>query len=124
MQKTCLSTFQLLGGLGLILGSLGLGVVVLRNVGDRRRELALLQPMGFHGSLWRMVLCEHGALLLAGLVLETGTALIATLPAPLSPYAGIPWVSLAWTLAAVVVNGWLRTWIALAKPLLEALRHE
>ena len=129
VQNTYLSTFQLLGGLGLILGSVGLGVVVLRNVGERRGELALLQAVGFRmGSLRQMVLCEHGALLLAGLVLGTGTALVATLPALLSPGAGIPWVSLAWTLAAVVVNGWLWTWIAarnaLAEPLLEALRHE
>jgi putative ABC transport system permease protein len=37
-----LSTFQLLGGLGLLLGVLGLAVVVLRGVWERLGELALL----------------------------------------------------------------------------------
>ena len=36
VQNTYLNTFQVLGGLGLLLGSAGLGVVVLRNVLERR----------------------------------------------------------------------------------------
>ena len=42
VQNTYLDTFQVLGALGLLLGSVGLGVVVLRNVLERRGELALL----------------------------------------------------------------------------------
>ena len=38
VQNTYLNTFQVLGGLGLLLGSAGLGVVVLRNVLERRNE--------------------------------------------------------------------------------------
>ena len=40
VQNTYLQIFQLLGGLGLLLGSVGLGVVVLRNALERRAELA------------------------------------------------------------------------------------
>ena len=40
VQNTYLDTFQMLGALGLLLGSAGLGVVVLRNVLERRGELA------------------------------------------------------------------------------------
>src|SRR6185436_630403 len=39
VQNTYLNTFQVLGGLGLLGGSVGLGVVVLRNVLERRSEL-------------------------------------------------------------------------------------
>src|SRR5262249_51542663 len=42
VQNTYLSTFQALGGLGLLLGTLGLGTVLLRNVLERRSEIALL----------------------------------------------------------------------------------
>src|SRR6185295_6218153 len=42
VQNTYLGTFQVLGGFGLLLGSVGLGVVVMRNVFERRGELALL----------------------------------------------------------------------------------
>ena len=41
VQNTYLSTFQTLGGLGLLLGTLGLATVMVRNVLERRSELAL-----------------------------------------------------------------------------------
>src|SRR5262249_1286083 len=47
VQNTYLGTFQILGGLGLLLGSAGLGIVVLRNVLERRGELGLLLAVGF-----------------------------------------------------------------------------
>ena len=50
VENTYLSIFQLLGSLGLILGSVGLGIVVLRNVLDRRGELAMLRAVGFDRS--------------------------------------------------------------------------
>src|SRR5207249_5417857 len=68
VQNTYLGTFQVLGGLGLLLGSTGLGVVVLRNVLERRGELGLLTAVGFRRkSLRQLVLAEHGALLGLGL---------------------------------------------------------
>src|SRR2546425_885221 len=68
VQNTYLNTFQVLGGLGLLLGSMGLGVVVLRNVLERRSELGLLQAVGFtRRSIRWLVLSEHGGLLALGL---------------------------------------------------------
>ncbi|MBI1842330.1 MAG: FtsX-like permease family protein, partial [Verrucomicrobia bacterium] len=46
IQNTYLNTFQMLGGLGLVLGSLGLGVVLLRNALERRGELATQLALG------------------------------------------------------------------------------
>src|SRR4029434_7572296 len=67
VQNTYLNTFQILGGLGLLLGSGGLGVVVLRNVFERRGELALMQAVGFpQPKLRRLVLTEHIWLLSVG----------------------------------------------------------
>ena len=43
VQNTYLSTFQSLGGLGLLLGTLGIAVVQMRSVLERRGELALLR---------------------------------------------------------------------------------
>ncbi|MFM1557312.1 MAG: FtsX-like permease family protein, partial [Limisphaerales bacterium] len=68
VQNTYLDIFQALGGLALLLGSVGLGVVVLRNVLERRGELALLAAVGFRKSaLHWLVLAEHGGLLVLGL---------------------------------------------------------
>ncbi|SPE61413.1 conserved membrane hypothetical protein [Verrucomicrobia bacterium] len=59
VENTYLAIFQALGGLGLLLGSVGLGLVVLRNVQERRGELALLQAVGFRKpALRRLVVSE------------------------------------------------------------------
>jgi len=50
VENTYLSTFQMLGGLGLALGTLGMAAVLLRNVFERRRELALLRAVGYNSS--------------------------------------------------------------------------
>ena len=129
VQNTYLGTFQILGGLGLLLGSAGLGVVVLRNVLERRGELGLLTAVGFRRRLLqRLVLIEHGALLGLGLGLGAVAAALAVLPAILAPGTQLPWGSLALTLAAILLNGLLWTWLAttysLRGNLLAALRNE
>ncbi|HET8646036.1 MAG TPA: FtsX-like permease family protein, partial [Vicinamibacteria bacterium] len=50
VENTYISTFQTLGALGLLLGTVGLAAVLLRNAFERRRELALLQAVGFGGG--------------------------------------------------------------------------
>ncbi len=118
VQNTYLDTFQMLGGLGLLLGSVGLGVVVLRNVFERRGELAVMQAVGFErAALQRFVLVEHAALLVLGLGVGTLAAGVAVLPALMSPGAQVPWASLAVTLLAVLLNGGLWTWLATRRAL-------
>ena len=68
VQNTYLSTFQSLGALGLLLGTVGLAVVQLRNVAQRRGELALMQASGIRRQkLVQLVLIENLLLLAAGL---------------------------------------------------------
>jgi ABC-type antimicrobial peptide transport system permease subunit len=129
VQNTYLNTFQVLGGLGLLLGSAGLGVVVLRNVLERRAELAVLQAVGFRRrALQWLVLSEHAGLLWLGLGVGITAALAAVLPALLAPGAEVHYVALGATLAAVLVTGlawtWFATRMALRGELLKALRNE
>jgi hypothetical protein len=63
------------------------------------------------------VLTEHAALLLLGLLVGTVSAVVAVLPAVLTPGAGIPWLSLSLTLLAVLLNGALWTWLATRRAL-------
>ncbi len=81
VENTYLSTFQALGGLGLVLGSLGLAVVLLRAVWERRAELALLRALGYRRRMlaW-LVLAENSFLLLVGLVMGAVSALLSILP--------------------------------------------
>jgi ABC-type lipoprotein release transport system permease subunit len=129
VQNTYLDTFQVLGGLGLLLGSAGLGVVVLRNVLERRGELAVLLAAGFRPRALRwLVLSEHAALECLGLLVGVAAALAAVLPALLSLAAPVSCLSLAATLGLVFVSGLLWTWaaarLALRGELLPALRNE
>lgn len=128
VENTYLSIFQLLGGLGLVLGSVALGLVVLRNMLERRRELAMLRAVGFsRGGLQWLVFVEHAALLAMGLVCGLVSAALAVLPA-LRGAAAIPYASLGWTLLAVLANGALWTYVATAWSirggLMAALRNE
>ena len=129
VENTYLATFQTLGGLGLILGTFGLGAVLLRNVLERRRELALLRAVGYdarHLSL--MVLAENAFLLFAGLAAGTSCAIIAIAPAWMERGGGVPLLSLGGLLLVVVATGLTAslaaTVAAVRSPLLGALRAE
>ncbi|MCA8988382.1 MAG: ABC transporter permease [Planctomycetaceae bacterium] len=127
VQNTYLSTFQALGGLGLLLGTLGLGTVMLRNVLERSRELALMRAVGFTRSMlaW-MVLAENASLLLIGLFIGTITALWSMLPQILSAAGDVPWTSGILLLLAVFITGMLAAsaavWQAVRTPILTTLR--
>jgi ABC-type antimicrobial peptide transport system permease subunit len=129
VENTYLSTFQALGGLGLLLGTVGLAAVLLRNVLERRRELALLRATGFqphHLSL--MIVAENALLLSCGLLTGIVCALLAVAPALWARGGQLSIVSLLLLLAAVFVTGLAASLVAVTAvkraPLLTALRAE
>ncbi|MXZ72056.1 MAG: ABC transporter permease, partial [Acidobacteria bacterium] len=129
VENTYLATFQTLGGLGLILGTFGLGAILLRNVLERRRELALMRAVGYntrHLSL--MVLAENAFLLFPGLLAGTACAIIAIAPAWLERGGAVPVMSLAVLLIVVIAAGLTSsvaaTVAAARSPLLGSLRTE
>jgi ABC-type antimicrobial peptide transport system permease subunit len=129
VENTYLSTFQALGGLGLLLGSLGLAVVLLRGVWERRAELALLRALGYRrGALGRLVLAENGFLLLVGLAAGAVSALLAVAPHLIGGAGGVPWANLAALLGLVLLVGLMAGALAVAAtlraPLIPALRRE
>jgi hypothetical protein len=129
VENTYLSTFRSLGALGLVLGTVGLAAILLRNVLERRRELALLRAVGYRPShLAAMVLAENLLLLLLGLATGTVCALLAIAPAVSLRGGQFPVASLGLLLAAVLATGigasLAATRAALRSPLLAALRSE
>jgi ABC-type lipoprotein release transport system permease subunit len=130
VENTYLSTFQTLGGLGLLLGTVGLAAVLLRNVLERRRELALLGAVGYSRSrLLVIVTAESTLLLVFGLAVGASAALIAIAPAALERGVLVPAGAGAWLLlfavfATGVVSSIAATRAALQARLLDALRAE
>jgi ABC-type antimicrobial peptide transport system permease subunit len=128
VENTYLSTFQALGGLGLVLGMVGLGAVIARNVLERRRELALLGAVGFTGrDLRTVVAAEQLSLLAAGVVIGLAAALIAVAPVKIARGGGFPALSFVW-IAAVVIAGVVSTFWATRQvrrlPIIASLRSE
>ncbi|MFV1967877.1 MAG: FtsX-like permease family protein [Pirellulaceae bacterium] len=132
VQNTYLSTFQSLGALGLLLGTFGLATVQLRNVLERRSELALLRAAGFRRRrLASLVLAENTFLLLAGLLTGVVAALVAVLPHKLvggAAFSASLLMDLATMLGIVLVVGLAASLMTiratLRAPILEALRGE
>ena len=129
VENGYIAIFQTLGGLGLLLGTAGFGIVTLRNLLERKNELAVVLALGFPpAAVHRLIAGEH--LLLLGLGLAVGglAAIVAILP----PWLATPAATdLAWTLALwVALAGFGALWsllagrAALQGPLLEALRNE
>jgi putative ABC transport system permease protein len=129
VENTYLSTFQALGGLGLLLGTIGLATVMFRNVLERRRELALLRAVGYDARhITVMIGAETLFLLLSGLAAGAGCAIVAVAPAWLARGGSGPGMGLLVLLAAIAAAGILSaavaTRAAVTGPLLEALRAE
>lgn len=129
VQNTYLSTFQSLGGLGLLLGTLGLAVVELRNVFERRAELALMRAVGFRRRwLGTLVMAENLALLAFGMAIGLAAALIAVAPHIARRDAAVPWGSLTVMLGLIAlvgaVAGLAAVRSAMRAPVIAALRGD
>jgi ABC-type lipoprotein release transport system permease subunit len=129
VENTYISTFQILGGFGLLLGALGLAVVLLRNVWERRGELALLRALGYRRrALGWMVFAENAVLLILGLVSGVACAVAAVAPHVLTGEGAVPWARLGVLLGLVLAVGFAAGGMAVRStvraPLVPALRKE
>jgi hypothetical protein len=130
VENTYLSTFQTLGGLGLLLGTVGLGTVLMRNILERRRELALLGAVGYgRGHFLLMAAAENALLVGGGLLAGSVSAAVAIAPAIAERGGRLPLTGAAILLLfSVLVIALLSSVAGMAAatraPLLESLRAE
>jgi ABC-type antimicrobial peptide transport system permease subunit len=128
VQNTYLKAFQSLGALGLLLGTLGLAIVQIRSVLERRSELAILRAIGFNPSrIGKLILLENCLLLLGGIMVGGVTAIVCV-TAPLLQNAQFTELlqPLAWLGVVIVVGlvaGSFAVRTAARQPLLSALRQ-
>lgn len=129
VQNAYIGIFTVLGGLGVLLGTAGIGVLVARHVLERRGELGLMQAMGFLPSRLRsMIVGEHGSLILGGVVCGVLSAALAVWPSLQQSSQGLPLGFMVKLVAAIVVFGLLvcviATSTALRGRLVESIRKE
>lgn len=128
VERTYISAFQALGGLGLLLGTLGLAAAALRNAAERRGELALMRAVGFTmRSMAAMTLAETLFTLALGLGIGAGSAALAIAPQLASSPGEIPWLVLGGTLFGSLGLGLISGLIAVGalgrSPIVDALRE-
>lgn len=105
VESAYLDMFLVLGGLGVVLGVLGIALVILRGVTERRGELALLSALGLtRRTVVILLVAEYGVLVLAGLVVGSMSALVAIQPAVRSLGSQLPWGTMAGLIAGLFVS--------------------
>jgi putative ABC transport system permease protein len=113
VENTYISIFQVLGGLGVIVGSAGLGLVTARNLMDRRHEFAILRTIGIPLAVTRrVVLLETAQCIRWGIAIGVVAALVSILPSLQAAGIGtsIVWIILLVLLIAANAAFW--SWLA------------
>jgi ABC-type antimicrobial peptide transport system permease subunit len=129
MEDTYLSIFLILGGLGLMLGCIGLGLIVVRNLIERQGEMAMMRAVGFSkATILRMVCYEHVYLLVAGLLAGLVCAVVSVTPSIRAASGQLPFGLLTIMTLIIVASGvfWVvfSTGITLRGNILTPLRNE
>jgi len=122
VENTYIAIFHLLGGLGVLVGSAGLGLVTARNLLERRHEFAIMHTVGISNEITRRVVCYETAQFIRwGL----GIGLLAALVAILPTLSGAGFMkSLAWIgllMGLVAANAWFWSWLGFRRHVRTAL---
>ncbi len=129
VTNTYLSIFMLLGGLGVILGTFGLGIVLMRNILERKQEIAIFKALGFQNNqVFKLIFRENMLLLTVGISIGFISAFIGILPSIISPAFHIPGNFLFLLVLLVFVSGLIWIFIAarlgIKNNLLQNLKEE
>ena len=121
---------QIYVSFGLVIGALGMAIIAVRNVAERKREIGMMRAIGFpRGQVMFAVLLELFVLGIIGLIIGIVNGLLIGYGlSRLSDTAVIvPWDTIAIYLGFItlvaVVAGALPGWFAARIPASEALRY-
>lgn len=129
VENTYLNVFMMLGGLGIIVGTIGMGIVLLRNLEDRKQEIAIYQAIGFkHSYISKLIFTENLFILLSGIGIGVLAAFTGILPSFFSRAFHFPATFVVVIILLILLNGiaWIYfpLRIALRKNLVATLRKE
>jgi len=120
ITNTYLSIFLALGALGLILGTVGLAVVLARTILERKKEIAMMQSLGFtRRQVVGLLIREYITLLVWGILIGFISAVVAVLHNFLTPGSDVSLMIVLLIVLAILVNGviWIAglSWLGLRK---------
>lgn len=129
IENTYLNIFLMLGALGLLIGTIGLGILIFRITFEQIHEYALMRSIGFQKSgIYSLLLKEKLFLMIVSVLIGIVPAILSGLPSLMSSlYAGL-WIWLPIIALLVIISGTLWTILAvrivLKRDLIQALRNE
>ncbi len=105
VPNTYLNIFLALGGLGIVLGTCGLAVLIKRNILERTREIAILQSLGFRNQeILAFLMAEYLFLVLLAMACAFVCSFISLLPAMRFSYHQIPWIWISALFLGIFLN--------------------
>lgn len=130
MSERIVSFLQIYVTFGLVIGSVGMGVISVRNVADRKREIGMMRAIGFpRKQVMLTVLLELVVLGLIGLFIGVANGLLISVGFANMQNATliIPWNDIGLYLGFIIIIalsvGAIPGWMASRIPPAEALRY-
>ncbi len=129
IENTYLNIFLMLGALGLLIGTLGLGILIFRITFEQIPEYALLLSLGFPKSIiQQMVMREKLFLMVASVLIGLIPAVLSGLPTLMSSLYASLWIWLPAISVLVILSGAIFSFVAnrmaFKQNLVQALRNE
>lgn len=89
----------------MILGVTGLGLILIRNFNQRKRDFGLMLAGGFSlKTIRKIIFAEHARILFYGLLTGIISALVATRPSIMND-SDLPWKIVALMILLVLITG-------------------
>ncbi len=129
IENTYLNIFLMLGALGLLIGTLGLGILIFRITFEQIPEYALLLSLGFSKSIiQRIVMREKLFLMIVSVLIGLIPAILSGLPTLMSSLYANLWIWLPAISVLVILSGAIFSMVAIRRTfrqnLVQALRNE
>ena len=113
VTNTYLTIFMILGVLGILIGTIGLGIVLIRNIIDRKYEISLMMAVGIRKRQIRnSVMLENTILLILGIFVGLISAFTGIIPSVFTEAFTVHYEMIFAILGIIFLNG--ITWILLA----------
>ena len=111
VENTYLSIFLVMGAFGLLLGTIGLGIVLIRSILERQKEIALMKAIGLSDQLiYNIFRNEYFLLLFLGILIGAVTSFVVILPTILNPHTTLSFLTFAIIITLLLANGSFWIW--------------
>jgi len=129
VTNTYLDIFLALGGIALILGTLGIAIILIKSIRSRKNHYAMMQAYGIiPGNIRKIIVIEFSIVLFAGVIIGLLAAITSSLQSLLVLNAEVPYLLLTSIIVIFTLNGliWIYIGSALSmkKNFISNLRNE